>query len=285
MGNAYDDGLWNKIITPKQKKLWDQLLDVWEYRELIGLFIKRDFVTYYKQTIFGPLWYLVQPILSTIMYSIIFGTVAGLGTDGIPQSLFYFSGAMMWTYFSENVKAVSNTFYANKAIFGKVFFPRLVVPISSSAGLLIKFAIQFSLFLLVYFYFIINGLRVEVSSVSLLFPWIILWICVLSCGFGMIISSITTKYRDLALILDFLISLWMYATPIVYPMSQVPDFLLTLACLNPVSVPMELFRDCFFGICSVPEWAIALSLVLTILIFMLGIVMFNRNERTFVDVI
>lgn len=280
-----EDIKWDKIITAKQEKFSLQLKNVWEYRDLIILFVKRDFVTYYKQTIFGPLWYLVQPILSTVMYMVIFGTLAHLGTDSIPQSLFYFSGTMLWTYFSGNLLAVSSVFQNNKGMFGKVFFPRLVMPIASTISLLIKFAVQFALFLAVYLYYCIRGMEIDVSWRIVFFPITVIWLGLLSSGIGMIVSSITTKYRDLALVLDFLVSLLMYATPVVYPLSQTPANLKIIFYLNPISAPIELFRYSFFGICSIPLWASCVSAIVALLICLLGIFMFNKNERTFVDVI
>lgn len=280
-----DDIKWDKIITPKQGKLSLQLGRVWDYRDLVFLFVKRDFITYYKQTIFGPIWYLVQPLLSTMMYMLIFGSLAQIGTDSIPQILFYFSGTMLWTYFSGNLRDVSNVFQANKGMFGKVFFPRMVVPIASTLGLLIKLGVQFLLFVLLYIYYLVNGAAITVSWSIVLFPLVIIWLSLLSCGLGMIVSSITTKYRDLALVLDFLISLLMYATPVVYPLSEVPANFKVLFCLNPISAPIELFRYCFFGVCSIPVWASCYSFVVTVIVFIFGIYMFNKNERTFVDVI
>lgn len=280
-----DNEKWDKIITPKQKKLSLQLKGVWEYRDLIVLFVKRDYVTFYKQTIFGPLWYLVQPILSTFMYMIVFGGLAHIGTDSIPQSLFYFSGTMVWTYFSGNLLAASNVFQNNKGMFGKVFFPRMVVPIASTISLLIKFGIQFVLFILIYMYYLISGVKVGNSWIIILFPLIVLWLSLLSCGLGMIISAITTKYRDLAMALDFLLSLVMYATPVVYPLSEVTGKYKFLLYLNPISAPVELFRYCFFRVCSIPFWSCCVSIGVTILVCILGVIMFNRNERTFVDVI
>lgn len=279
------DNRWDKVITAKQGKMTLQIRRIWEYRDLIYLFIKRDFVTYYKQTIFGPLWYLAQPILSSIMYMLIFGSLAKLGTDSIPQILFYFSGTMLWTYFSGDLREVSNVFQTNKGMFGKVFFPRMVVPIATTLGLLIKFGVQFILFIILYAYYLINGMKVNISWTILLFPIIIVWLIFLGCGLGMIVSAITTKYRDLAMVLDFLISLLMYATPVVYPLSEVSGKLRVLLCLNPVSTPIELFRYCFFGVGSIPDWAIGYSAVVSVIVFMLGIFMFHRNERTFVDVI
>ena len=280
-----DNDKWDRVISGRRSLLDFQLDRVWEYRDLILLFVKRDFITYYKQTIFGPLWYLLQPICSTIMYMLIFGTLANIGTDSVPQVLFYFSGTMLWTFFSGNLKEVSNVFTTNKNIFGKVFFPRLVVPIATTISLLIKLGIQFFLFLLLYAYYLINGMRVTSFPKIFLFPIVILWISVFSCGIGMIISSITTKYKDLALILDFFISLAMYAAPVVYPLSEVPNNIRLLVVLNPVSVMIELFRYCFFGVASITNGMVLYSFLSTVSVILVGLLMFNHNERTFIDVI
>lgn len=280
-----NDKEWDKIITSKRKILNLQLGKVWEYRDLIALFVKRDFIVYYKQTILGPLWYLIQPIFSTIIYMFIFGGLAGIGTDGVPQILFYFSGTMLWTYFSESLLKVSNVFVENKAMFGKVYFPRLVVPIASSIGLIIKLLIQFILFMVLYAYYYVRGAKIESSWMVLLFPWVVIWIGLLSIGLGMIISSITTKYRDIAMVLSFFVQLLMYATPVVYPLSEVPGNIRILFLINPISAPIELFRTCFFGTECITFEAIALSVVITLICLLLGLLLFDKNERTFVDVI
>ena len=284
------DEQWDKIISSKHKLFDLKFKEVWDYRDLILLFVKRDFVIYYKQTILGPLWYLIQPIMSTIMYMIIFGTLAKIGTDGIPQPLFYFAGTMLWTYFSSNLTFASNVFSENKSIFGKVYFPRLTVPIAGSIMLMIKLAIQFALFVAVYiFYFVKQGemqdVSLQLSWTMFLIPVVVLWLATLSSGIGMIISAITTKYRDLAMMLNFIMSLVMYATPVVYPLSQVQGKLQWLLYLNPVSAPIELFRVWTFGAGSVPPNVMYLSIAETILCLFFGLILFTRNERTFVDVI
>jgi len=276
---------WDKTITSK-KKLFDlRLKSVWDYKDLIALFIKRDFIVYYKQTLLGPLWYLVQPIFSTIMYMLIFGGLAGIGTDNIPQILFYFSGTMLWTYFSETLIKISNVFTENKSIFGKVYFPRLVVPIASSVGLIIKLMIQFLLFAILYAYYYGKGADINFSWLMLTFPLIILWIGLLATGLGMIISAITTKYRDIAMILSFFVQLLMYATPVVYPLSEVPQNLRPLFIINPASAPVEFFRKCFFGVGDISWNESMLSLGITTACLLLGLLLFNKNEKTFVDVI
>lgn len=280
-----DNKVWDKVII-SERKLFDlRLGKIWEYRDLIGLFVKRDFVVYYKQTILGPLWYLIQPIFSTIMYMLIFGNLAGIGTDGVPQTLFYFLGTMLWTYFSESLIKVSNVFIENKAIFGKVYFPRLVVPIASSIGLIIKLLIQFLLFVILYIYYYLKGTGIELTWRVVAFPLIIIWIGLLSIGLGMIISSITTKYRDIAMILTFLVQLLMYATPVVYPLSAVPENIKIIFVINPVSAPVELSRKCLFATGNISLDAILLSVAMTIMCLLLGLLLFNKNEQTFVDVI
>lgn len=280
-----EEQIWTKHISSKQKLFDLKLKQVWEYRDLVGLFVKRDFVTYYKQTIFGPLWYLFQPIINSIMYIIIFGNLAGLGTDDIPQPLFYFSGTMLWTYFSDSMIRVSNVFFDNRGIFSKVYFPRLTSPIATSIGLIIKLLIQFALFLIMFVFYYFKGANVHFYATMLFFPLIVLWLMLLSVGLGMIISAFTTKYRDLALILGPIVSLAMYITPVVYPLSEVSDSLRMMFYINPVSTPVELFRVCFFNAGYVPLNVILLSLGITLFCLLLGLTLFNHNERSFVDVI
>ena len=276
---------WDKVIKSKPKLIDLKLKQVWEYKDLIFLFIKRDFIVYYKQTILGPLWYLLQPVFSTVMYMLIFGTLAGIGTDGLPQILFYFSGTMLWSYFSESLIKSSKTFSENKTIFSKVYFPRLTVPIATATGLILKMLIQFLFFLILYIFYFYKGASFVPSWRIIFFPLIVIWLGFLGTGIGMIISSITTKYRDIALTIDFLMQLVMYATPVVYPLSEVPQRLIWLFYANPVSAPIELFRVCFFGVGSVPlKMALVSAAVMAVCLFF-GLVLFNRNEKSFVDVI
>lgn len=283
--NVLNGNEWDKVIISDEKKARINIKKIWEYRDLIGLFVKRDFVIYYKQTILGPLWYLIQPLLSTLIYIILFGTLAKMGTDEIPQTLFYFAGTMLWTYFSGTLIDVSNVFMNNKAMFSKVYFPRMTVPIASMISLLIKLIIQLFLFVVIYIYYIVMGANIHVNIRILLFPASIIWLGMLACGIGMIISSVTTKYKDIALALNFLISLYMYATPVVYPLSQVPDKLKVYFCINPACVPFEIFRYSFFGVNSAPTWAVLYSLIVSVAIFAFGLKVFNKNEKIFVDVI
>ena len=275
---------WTTIIQPQTRFLDLRLREVIRYRDLIFLFVKRDFITKYKQTVLGPLWYVIQPLISTVMYAFIFGNLAKISTDGIPYILFYYGGTMLWGYFESCFRDASDTFTTNAALFGKVYFPRLTVPISRVFINMLALGIQFVLLLFFYIFYILKG-AVAVPSFSLLFfPLIILWIAALSTGLGLIVSAITTKYRDIKQLVSFGISLWMYATPIVYPLSQIPEGFTWVFYVNPVSAPIELFRICFYGIGHVPNSMLISSLVMTCFFFFWGLVIFNRNERTFIDV-
>ena len=276
---------WDLILEPKNKLLDLKIREIIRYRDLVFMFVKRDFATAYKQTILGPLWYIIQPLVSTIMYTFVFGNLANIGTDGIPYILFYYGGTMLWTYFSSTFTSASAVFTTNSAMFGKVYFPRLTVPISTTIGHIIKLAIQFATLLFFYFYYMIKGSPIQPSWWVLAFPLLIIWIGFLGCGLGMIISALTTKYRDLNQLVTFGISLAMYATPIVYPLSEAPANLEWVFYINPMSAPVELFRIWFYGAGNVPGDMIALSLGMTVFFFFIGLVLFNRNERTFVDVI
>ena len=275
---------WDKVIENNSRKQVD-LSQLWNYKDLIFLFVKRDFIVYYKQTILGPLWYIIQPLLSTVMYMIVFGTLANIGTDSIPQPLFYFSGSMIWTYFSGTIIEVSSVFRINKDIFSKVYFPRLVLPISIMISLAIKFIIQTCFFFVIYIYFVFVGYEFGSYYKLLFFPLTVIWIGFLGCGLGMIVSALTTRYKDLALALNFLISLFMYAAPIVYPISSVPKKWIDIYLLNPVCAPIELYRYFLFNTMSIDGKEIFLGLIMSTLICLLGIYMFVRIEKSFVDVI
>lgn len=276
---------WDKIITSEHKLLDLHLRDVYRYRDLIFMFIKRDFVVQYKQTVLGPLWYLVQPIISSIMYMFVFGRLANIGTEGIPFLLFYYAGTMLWTYFTSCLLESSSVFIKNQNIFSKVYFPRLTVPISTTVGQIIRLGIQFSLLMVFYVYYIIKGCSVRPSLLALTFPLIVFWIGALGTGLGLIISSLTTKYRDLNVLLNFGVQLAMYATPVVYPLSEAPEKYRWVFNFNPMSAPIELFRIVFYGKGFLPSEMIMTSIGITAAILFLGLILFTRNERTFVDVI
>jgi lipopolysaccharide transport system permease protein len=276
---------WSFVIEPKRKFLDLQLRDVIRYRDLIFLFIKRDFVTQYTQTILGPLWFVITPIFSSIMYNFIFGGIAKIGTDGIPFLLFYYSGSMLWTFFSGCFNNASDVFLGNAHLFGKVYFPRLTVPISNVFSNMIKIVIQLIMLMIFYGYFLVKGANISGSWRILLFPLIFLWLAALGTGMGMIISSLTTKYRDLKSIVSFVLNAAMYATPVVYPLSQIPHQFAWVAFINPVSAPIELFRLWFFGAGSVFTSMILTSLGITAVFLFIGLILFNQNERNFIDIV
>ena len=276
---------WDLIIEPK-RKWWDlQLRDVWRYRDLIFLFVRRDFVAQYKQTILGPLWFLIQPIMTSLTFTIIFGSIANLPTDGVPQFLFYLSGTVVWNYFARCLRNTSDTFIANANIFGKVYFPRLVMPISVVISNIITFLIQFILFLAFLFYYMQIGTQVYPTSAALLLPVLVLLMAGLGLGFGIIISSLTTKYRDLRFLVNFGVSLWMYLTPVIYPKSTIPESLRWIANINPLTPIVETFRTIFLGVGTLDWSALAYSAGWMLLVFIIGTLIFNRVEKTFIDTV
>ncbi len=276
---------WDLVLEPHKKLLDLKLREVIRYRDLIYMFIKRDFAVAYKQTVLGPLWYVIQPFFSTVIYTFVFGNIANIGTDGVPYTLFYYGGTMLWTYFTACLNACAGVFTANAGMFGKIYFPRLVVPIASCVGQIIKLGIQFAMLLIIYAYFLFTDAPIQPSFWMLAFPLLIMWIGMLGAGMGMVISALTTKYRDLNQLLAFGIQLAMYATPIVYPLSQAPEQFRWFFYINPMSAPIELFRIWFYGAGNVPPMMIYISLAWTAFFMFIGLVLFNKNERTFVDVI
>ena len=279
------DKEWDLIIEPKRKLLDLPIREVIRYRDLIVLFIKRDFVTQYKQTILGPLWFVIHPLISTVMYIFVFGNLAKLSTDGIPQILFYYAGTMLWAFFSSCFTDATNIFVTNKDLFGKVYFPRLTVPISNGFGNLTKIAVQFVFLLIFFIYYLVTTDVLKPSFAILAFPLLLVWIAALGTGMGMIISALTTKYRDLRILITFALNLAMYATPVVYPISQIPKRFSWVLYANPVSVPVELFRVWFYGAGTVTLGEACISIAETILLLFLGLIMFNQNERNFIDVV
>jgi lipopolysaccharide transport system permease protein len=276
---------WDLIITP-HKKWWDlQLRDVWHYRDLIGLFVKRDFVSYYKQTILGPLWFLIQPLLTSVVFTVIFGNIAGLPTDGLPQMLFYMSGTVLWSYFAGCLNHTSTTFISNAHLFGKVYFPRLVTPISIIISNLITFAIQFVFFLGFLLYFYLSGSAVTLTTWAFALPLLIILMAGLGLGFGIIISSMTTKYRDLQHLVSFGVSLWMYGTPVIYPVSSIPEKWRWVADINPVTPIIETFRAGFLGAGDASWGRLAYSAGFMMVVLLIGILIFNRVEKTFIDTV
>lgn len=279
------DSDWDLIITPRKKWYDLQLRDVWHYRDLIELFVRRDFVSRYKQTILGPLWFIIQPLLTTLTFTVVFGNIAQLPTDGLPQLLFYMSGTVMWSYFSSCLTGTSNTFTANAHLFGKVYFPRLVTPISIIISSLITFAIQFGFFICFLIYFLLRGTEVRLTSWAFTLPLLIILMAGLGLGFGIIISSLTTKYRDLQNLVAFGVSLLMYFTPVIYPVSSIPEKLRWVADINPITPIVETFRAGFLGAGDVSLGGLAYSGMFMLLVLFIGVVIFNRVEKTFIDTV
>jgi len=273
------------IIKPKTGWFDIHLGDLWRYRDLIGMFVKRDFVTVYKQTILGPLWYIIQPLFTTLIFTIVFGKVAKIPTDNIPPFLFYMSGNVIWAYFATCLGRTSDTFNNNANIFGKVYFPRLTVPLSTVISSLLQFAIQFILFLGFYFYFLIKGTPIIPTLWIVGLPILLFQMALLSFGMGILASSMTTKYKDLRFAMRFLTQLLMYATPIVYPLTLVPDWLKQWYILNPMVAIVESFRYAFLGSGAIQWNYIGISWLVTLLVLFAGIILFNRIEKTFMDTV
>ena len=276
---------WDMEIKPHDNLFDLHLKDVWNYRDLLLLLVRRDFVSFYKQTIFGPIWLFVQPIFTTITFTIVFSKLAKISTEDIPAPLFYLTGNIAWNYFSDCLNKSSSVFRDNASIFGKVYFPRLIMPISIVISNLVRFGIQFLLFLCMMAYFSFQGHPLHPNLYVLLFPFIILLMAILGLGLGMIISAMTTKYRDLTFLMTFGVQLLMYATPIIYPLSAAPAKYRLYITLNPLSGLIETFRYGFTGKGEFFLSAFVYSVVASIVLFLLGLVVFNRVEKTFVDTV
>lgn len=279
---------WSTVIKPREKLLQLNLREVWDYRDLCSLFVRRNITTQYKQTVLGPLWYVIQPMITVVMYMVVFGGIAKIPTDGLPQPLFYLGGICMWQYFNDCLTKTSSTFTANASIFGKVYFPRLIMPISTVLSNLLRFAIQFGLFLAVYAIYqiwIIPG-EIHTNWYALLIPLLVLMLAGLALGFGILFSSMTTKYRDMQLLLDFFVRLWMYATPVIYPMSVITnDKLRLIMSLNPLTGIIEAFKYGMLGEGQFSWGMLGYSFIFMIVLLTIGIVIFNRVQRTFMDTV
>ncbi|OAQ38613.1 ABC transporter permease [Pedobacter psychrophilus] len=277
---------WDIEIKPKNKLFDLQFKEVWHYRDLMWLFVKRDFIAQFKQTILGPLWHLVQPILTTIMFLLVFGKIAKIPTDGIAPAAFYMSGLTIWGYFASCFTGTSSTFTSNAGIFGKVYFPRIVTPISIILSNLVKFAIQFILLIAILLYYHFNGYPIQISLNLLFLPAILIIIAGISLGLGIIFSSLTTKYRDFTVLLGFAIQLLMYATPVIYPLSYLKGKSYKwIIDLNPLSSLVEAYRYCIFGKGLVEPYSLFYSVVFMLVSVSLGYVIFNRVEKTFMDTV
>ncbi|MFV0471197.1 MAG: ABC transporter permease [Paludibacteraceae bacterium] len=273
------------VIKP-QSRLWEvDFKEIWRYRDLLSMFVKRDIVTQYKQTILGPTWFFIQPAFTTIMYMVVFGGIAKISTDGLPQPLFYLSGIVLWQYFSDCLNKTSTTFTANQAIFGKVYFPRLIVPMSIVVSNLLRLGIQLLLFILVYIYYIIIGVHILPNAYALLIPLLIMMLAGLSLGFGIIVSSMTTKYRDLTILFTFIVQLWMYATPVIYPLSMMPQKYQWIVALNPLTSIFEAFKFGMMGVGTFSWLQLTYSFVFMAAVMAIGIVVFNRVQKSFMDTV
>lgn len=276
---------WTTIIKPKDKLLHVDFKEIWQYRDLWSMFVRRDIVTQYKQTILGPMWYFIQPALTTIMYMVVFGGIAKISTDGLPQPLFYLAGIVCWQYFSDCLNKTSSTFTANAGIFGKVYFPRLIVPLATVSSNLVRMGIQFILFVVVYIYYMIVGVNVTPSGYLLLIPVLIVMLAGLALGFGILISSMTTKYRDLTFLFSFIVQLWMYATPVIYPLSTIPQDKQWIMVLNPVTSIIEAFKYGTMGVGTFDWGHLAYSFGFMIVMLAMGVIVFNKVQRSFMDTV
>lgn len=284
---SVNESAWSTVIKPRTGLFDVNFKEIWQYRDLCSLFVKRDIITQYKQTILGPAWFFIQPILTTVMYMVVFGGIAGISTDGLPQPLFYLAGICLWQYFSECLNKTSTTFVTNANIFGKVYFPRLIVPLSTVISCLVRLFIQLLLFIAVYLYYVIfTDVRIAPNIYILLFPVLVIMLAGLSLGFGILFSSMTTKYRDLTLLLSFFVQLWMYATPIIYPLSTITNEKLKLVMsLNPLTSIVETFKYGVLGEGSFSWWSLGYSFGFMVLLLGIGIVIFNRVQRSFMDTV
>ena len=274
------------VIKPKRGLLDIDLKAVWRYRDLVYMYIKRDIITKYKQTILGPVWYVVQPVLTTVIYMFVFGGLAGIPTDGVPQPLFYMAGILLWNYFSECFNGSSDIFGQNASVFGKVYFPRLVVPISGMISNLIKMIIQVVLFVAVYLYYVVfTDAQVQIGWSALLFPLLVLMLALHATSWGLIFSSLTTKYRDLKFLIQFGLQLFMYATPIIYPLSVAPAKYRFILELNPLTPIFEAFKHGWLGVGALSWTGLLYSALFMVVSLFAGIVIFSREERTFMDTI
>ena len=277
---------WTETILPKRSLFDLRLKEVWHYRDLLSMFVRRDFLATYKQTILGPLWFIIQPILTTLMFTVVFGNFAKISTDGQPKILFYLAGVTIWNYFSESFNKTSTVFTTNASIFGKVYFPRLIIPLSIVTSGLIRFVIQFALFIsFLLYYFFKPGSIVQPNLMALLTPVLLIFMAGFALGMGIIISAMTTKYRDFTYLVTFGVTLLMYATPVIYPVSSLAAKYKTIAMANPMSSIVETFRYGWLGSGTFSWGALGYSFSFMIILLSLGIVVFNKVEKTFMDTV
>ena len=284
MGN-FDETSWNIVVTPERHWYDLNLGEVFKYKDLIYLFVKRSFTSQYKQTILGPLWFIINPLLSSFISTIIFGNIAGIRSDGVPYFLFYLCGYTLWNYFSSCVSTTSSTFVSNAGIMGKVYFPRLTMPISSVIFSAVNMIIIFMMSIIAIFIYACRGYSPNLNAAVLIIPLLMVQTAVLGLGVGIIVSSLTTKYRDLTILVGFGLNLWMYLTPIVYPLSEVEGKLRTLILLNPMSAIVQNYKYALLGIGNFEGFYWLISAIMTIIIFIIGVLLFNRVEKTFMDTV
>ena len=276
---------WDLVIEPQSSLFELHLKDVWRYRDLLWLLVKRDFVSFYKQTILGPLWFFIQPLFTTIIFTFVFGNLAGLSTDGLPQPLFYMAGITAWNYFADCLTKTSTVFRDNAQIFGKVYFPRLIMPLSIVVSNLVRFGVQMLLFFMMIGYYAFSGAAFHSNSFVLLFPILVLLMALLGLGLGLIITALTTKYRDLAFLITFGVQLMMYATTVIYPLSAAPANYKWLVELNPMTGIIEAFRYGFLGQGVLTWQSLGYSVIVTLVSLVLGVIIFNKKEKTFVNTV
>lgn len=275
------------IIRPKRHAFDINFKEIWQYRDLLYMFVKRDVITVYKQTVLGPIWFIVQPILTTLIYIVVFGNIAQISTDGQPMALFYLSGIVIWNYFAESFNQTSDTFSQNAAIFGKVYFPRLIMPLSKVVSGLIKFFIQLAFFMVVYAWYLVQGeASVQPNWTLALIPVYILIMAMMGMGAGILFTSMTTKYRDLKFLITFGVQLLMYATPVIYPMSTIPEGMMKKFIMaNPLSPIVESFKYAFLGSGEFSWYTLGYSAAFTAILLIVGIVVFHKTERNFIDTV
>lgn len=277
---------WDLQITPKDKLLAIDWRELWRYRDMFALFVERNFRTAYKQTILGPFWFIITPILSVIVYVTVFGGIANIPTDGVPPILFYLLGISVWSYFASCLSATSNSFVTNADIFGKVYFPRIIMPLVAVTTNLLTFAIQLAIFAAFYIYYVASGTELVIHWQIVLFPLLIVLLALMAVGFGMIFSSMTTKYRDLQIMLNKIISLWVYVTPVIYPLSMVSNEKLHLAMsLNPVTPVMEAIKYSLLGQGQFNWLWLGYSAAFTLMLLICGLMLFNKVQKSFMDTV
>jgi len=278
-----DDNKWDRVLRPKRNILDIDLKEIWEHRDLLYMFVRRDFITVYKQTILGPIWFFIQPLMVMFTYIIIFNNIARIPTDNVPPSIFYLSGIVVWNYFTHCFNTTANTFIENANIYGKVYFPRLIIPISKVIIGLLSFMIQMILLFIVLIYLYVNGSNVNSNWQILLTPYYLILMAGLGLGAGLLITSVTAKYRDFRFLISFGVQLLMYATPIIYPMSIVPKAYRVFIIWNPIAYIIEGFKFAFLGAGHLSVWGLLYATAFMVILLILGIIFFNRTEQNFMD--